>query len=297
MQRLDRFSRQREFISLENQKKLLKARVLIAGCGAGSSAIQSLVRAGVGVKGSIVLADPDIVAIENLNRQDYLERDIGRNKAEALAGRIRSIDSEAQVRAVRQGVTIENVKELVENADVIVDMIDITSPDIMLALHMEAERQGRPLVTGFDIGYTVRIYVFDYRDKDTLTVREFLGLPENMRYQDLNDFHSLAIAAQFVLGALEKRFVDIEDARDYYNAFFKEHVAKLLKKLPEEMKPVIRELIRRKIDYMPQIGFAASQLGVLLSLIVSRLILKDSLRVAPDYTEINLLELIQKTTD
>ena len=70
-------------IGEEGQEKLLKAKVVVVGCGGlGSIAAVYLAASGIG---SIHLVDFDVVDASNLHRQVfYTTKDIGRSKAEVL---------------------------------------------------------------------------------------------------------------------------------------------------------------------------------------------------------------------
>jgi adenylyltransferase/sulfurtransferase len=68
------------------QARLSSARVLCIGAGGIISFIApTLARKGIG---GLILLDNDIVEISNLNRQRFYERDIGKNKALALAANL-----------------------------------------------------------------------------------------------------------------------------------------------------------------------------------------------------------------
>ena len=64
-------------------KKIMNSSICIIGCGGlGTTTAQYLAMTGIG---RIHLIDFDKVEISNLNRQlSYLEKDIGKNKAEIL---------------------------------------------------------------------------------------------------------------------------------------------------------------------------------------------------------------------
>src|SRR4051812_22610282 len=81
-----RFSRHEEFVSATEQDKLATARILLAGCGAGSTLAPNLARIGYAtrVPGTLIFADPDVVDITNLNRQFFAESAVGSNKAQSL---------------------------------------------------------------------------------------------------------------------------------------------------------------------------------------------------------------------
>jgi hypothetical protein len=73
----------------------LASRVVLIGCGAlGSWMAEFIARAGAT---SIFLSDPATISGGLLVRQNYLECDVGREKAEALAHRLRQISDRLQV--------------------------------------------------------------------------------------------------------------------------------------------------------------------------------------------------------
>ncbi|MFC7511740.1 HesA/MoeB/ThiF family protein [Streptomyces thermocarboxydus] len=72
------------------QERLRNATVLVAGCGStGGAVVEPLARLGTG---RFVLAEPGEYELNNLNRQSATHKDIGRNKAEVAAERIRSVN-------------------------------------------------------------------------------------------------------------------------------------------------------------------------------------------------------------
>ena len=78
---MDRYSRQILYknIGAAGQEKILGSTVCIIGVGAiGSVAVELLARAGIG---RIVLIDRDFVELNNLQRQAFDEKDVGKAKA------------------------------------------------------------------------------------------------------------------------------------------------------------------------------------------------------------------------
>jgi adenylyltransferase/sulfurtransferase len=105
------------------QAKLRQATALVVGCGAlGTVAADSLCRAGVG---RIVLVDRDVVEATNLQRQTlYVETDVGRPKVEAAAERLAATDSSTDITPLAIDLVGDNVRDLVEAADVVLDGTD-----------------------------------------------------------------------------------------------------------------------------------------------------------------------------
>lgn len=97
--------------------------VIIGGGGLGSNSANLLVRMGVG---SIDIVDDDTVDITNLHRTSlFTEKDLGKSKAAVLQEKLRTINTEVQVKGINQKVTRGTIKALVKNADVVLDGTDI----------------------------------------------------------------------------------------------------------------------------------------------------------------------------
>ncbi len=146
-------------LSREDQGALRAVRVLVAGCGSiGGAPVVPLVRLGVE---RFVLCEPGDYELNNLNRQAADMGDIGRNKAEVQADRARAINPEVEALVEPDGVTEDNVDWLVGTTDVIIDGVDVTEPAGIAAkraLHDEAWRQRRLVISGLDLGGTQVVY-------------------------------------------------------------------------------------------------------------------------------------------
>jgi molybdopterin/thiamine biosynthesis adenylyltransferase len=124
---LARYSRQMLFAPLgrEGQERLLRARVVLVGCGAlGSVSADSLVRAGVG---QLRIVDRDFLELNNLQRQVLFdEHDVAANlpKAEAAARKLRAVNSRVNVEAVIADLNADNAESLCERADLVLDGTD-----------------------------------------------------------------------------------------------------------------------------------------------------------------------------
>lgn len=122
-----RYDRQIRFggIGEEGQRRLRQSRVLVVGLGAlGSTSAEMLARAGVG---QLRLVDRDWLELSNLQRQSlYCEADVSEQlpKAIAAARRLGEINSEVQHEPLVVDVTPGNIRQLVEQVDLIIDATD-----------------------------------------------------------------------------------------------------------------------------------------------------------------------------
>ena len=122
---LERYDRQLRIseLGVEGQLKLKNSRVLVVGVGGlGGAAATYLAAAGVG---HLRIVDDGRLELNNLNRQiPYFEKDIGRPKAEALAERLRLLNSDIVIEAIPKKITSDNVDELLRRVDVVIDGLD-----------------------------------------------------------------------------------------------------------------------------------------------------------------------------
>jgi hypothetical protein len=146
------------------QEVLRTSHVLIAGCGSiGGAAAEPLARLGLQ---HFTLADPGDYEVNNLNRQNATLADMGRNKAEVAAERIKAINPACEVRVFPDGVTAEALADITARCSVIVDGVDVTTMSGMRAkylLHEQAARLRLPLFTGWDMAGAQYLRYYDYR--------------------------------------------------------------------------------------------------------------------------------------
>ena len=131
-------------------RRLGAAHILVAGLGGvGSFAAEALARAGVG---RLTLADHDVVAGSNLNRQLVaLGSTLGRPKAEVMAERIRDINPDCQVTLIQRFLGPEDMAPLLgPGFDQVVDAIDSLGSKVELIA--TALRQGVPIASSMGAG-------------------------------------------------------------------------------------------------------------------------------------------------
>lgn len=124
---MERYEKQILFeeIGIEGQKKLLKKKVIIIGCGAlGTVIANNLVRSGIGY---IKIVDRDYIELSNLQRQMLFdEDDINNNlpKAVAAKNKLEKINSSITIESIIDDVNSKNIDDLCQGMDVILDATD-----------------------------------------------------------------------------------------------------------------------------------------------------------------------------
>jgi sulfur carrier protein ThiS adenylyltransferase len=101
---------------------LLKKTVAVAGCGGlGSNAAVALVRVGIG---KLIIVDPDVVELSNLNRQYFFIDDVGKKKTDAIAVHLKAINPQLNLVTHFIELTTGNVPELFKEADLLIEAFD-----------------------------------------------------------------------------------------------------------------------------------------------------------------------------
>ena len=174
-------TRNAKYISPEIQEKIRSTRLLIAGCGIGSSVAEVAVRTGFE---KICLADGDRVELHNLNRQNFTALDVGLPKVTGLAKRLKSIRSDLHIQEYEGWIGTENVAAMVEKADLIIDTIDFLSLRAIVALHDECLRQKKPVLSALNVGWGAALLYFP--PDTSYPFRRLFGLPEGEIGEDLS---------------------------------------------------------------------------------------------------------------
>ena len=136
----DQFIRTRLLIGDEPLERLAAAKVAVFGVGGvGGFCVEALARAGVG---TLHLYDDDTVSESNLNRQiAALRSTIGRPKAEVVAARVKDINPDCEVKAIRMFYLPQNADQVdLSQYDYVVDCIDTVAAKLELVSRCTALR-------------------------------------------------------------------------------------------------------------------------------------------------------------
>lgn len=138
----ERFNRVELLVGTDAMTRIANARVIIFGVGGvGSWATESLVRSGIG---HLTLVDFDRVEVTNINRQLPATTDtIDMIKADVMADRLKSINPDCDIVAIREFYTDETAQNFdLEQYDYVIDAIDSLRDKALLIIN--ATRCRRP---------------------------------------------------------------------------------------------------------------------------------------------------------
>jgi len=122
---LERYDRQMLISDLgsEGQRKLKASKVVVAGIG-GLGCLSSLYLAAAGI-GKMILVDKGKFKLSDLNRQILCwQRDIGRFKTDVAKEKLEALNPKVKVEVLVTEITKTNVRDVVADADVVVDGLD-----------------------------------------------------------------------------------------------------------------------------------------------------------------------------
>lgn len=147
----------------EGQKRLKRSRALVIGAGGlGSPVLLYLAAAGVG---HLTIVDFDRVELSNLQRQVlFTEADLGKPKAETAADRLRRLNPQIEIRPVVAPFSRENARELIRQADLVIDGTD-NFPTRYLS-NDACVLEGKPLIYGSIYRFEGQVSVFNLARKD-----------------------------------------------------------------------------------------------------------------------------------
>lgn len=187
-----RYSRQifMEEVSIEGQRKINAAKVLIIGAGGlGSPVIQYLAAAGVGKLGVV---DFDDLEIHNLNRQViHQEKFIGKPKVESARNFIAEFNTSIEFIPIHEKLDAINIQDIFEGYNLIVDCSD--NFDTRYLINDFCVKFKIPLVYGSIFSFEGQVAIFNYKGSKSL--RDLF--PEAPKDEDIQNCDQFG-----VLGAL-----------------------------------------------------------------------------------------------
>jgi molybdopterin/thiamine biosynthesis adenylyltransferase len=171
-------------------------RVLIAGAGLGSVIAECALRLGFE---NICIIDGDRTEATNLNRQNYLQSDINRPKAEAINERLLFVNSNAKIQSHSIYLDEINMHHYIQNCDIAINTMDFDS-NAPFDFDRECVRRKIPVIHPMNLGWAGCAFVItdkstqleelkiNAEDRIELAIVEYLlkNLPENSNYEWLH---------------------------------------------------------------------------------------------------------------
>jgi hypothetical protein len=224
------FGRNFPLVNAEEQQRIENLKIAIIGLGALSFAAEYLARLGVQ---NFVLIDGDEIGPENINHQDHVLVDVGKNKAQALSEYLVKVNPETKVTALPTFLHEQNFEEIWNNylsdAGVVIDGIDPV-PGIIISkkLAQKCMEQRVKYIYPLDIGNGALIIS---------TAEKFLNLLEGDE------------PLEMLMKMIQKVGIAI----------------------PTRVEAILEKLMKRELEYYPQTVVAAATASIITASIVLQL--------------------------
>lgn len=153
------FSRNVGWLTEDEQQLLRKKRVAIAGMGGvGGAHLLTLARLGIE---KFTIADFDVFELANFNRQTGAGvSSLNRAKVDVLAGMLKDINPECDLRVFNQGVSSENLGEFLNDVDLYVDGLDFFAFEARERVFANCHQKGIPAITVAPLGLSAALLNF-----------------------------------------------------------------------------------------------------------------------------------------
>ena len=145
----DRYSRNRIYLTTEEQEIIKNSPLILGGSGIGSVIAECALRLGFE---NITIIDGDHVEESNLNRQNYTENDINVDKTEAIKDRLLAINSKAKITVHNTFLTVDNVEEYIKGHKIAINALDFTT-DVPLVFDKVCQENNIPVLHPYNLGW------------------------------------------------------------------------------------------------------------------------------------------------
>jgi len=152
-----RYSRNRIYLTEEEQEKIKDIPILLGGAGIGSVIAECALRFGFE---NITIVDGDTVELTNLNRQNYIEGDIAVSKTEAISKRLLSINPKANIKTRDCFITEDNIESIIEGHEIAINALDFTT-DIPLSFDNLCREKNIPVLHPYNLGWGALVAVIN----------------------------------------------------------------------------------------------------------------------------------------
>lgn len=163
------YERNRIYISPENQHKIRRRRIFIAGSGLGSVIAECILRLGFE---NMYLIDGDVIEASNLNRQNYTMQDLGKPKVSVLKERLLSINPGAIIECSNRFIDNESmISKILHEGDIAINAIDFNShiPFLFDKMCMNLKM---PVIHPYNLGWAGCCFVVTKESEDMTFIQD-----------------------------------------------------------------------------------------------------------------------------
>lgn len=174
------FSRNIGWINKEEQEKISKAKIAIAGMGGvGGQYLVSLSRMGFQ---NFKIADFDIFEEHNFNRQyGATISTIDKEKSDVMSDIAKNINPNSIIKNYDQGITDKNIDDFLENIDIYIDGLDFFVLDVREKIFKKCKDLSIPAITVAPIGMGGSMLFFD---NTSMSFNEYFNFPKKATLEE-----------------------------------------------------------------------------------------------------------------
>ena len=199
---IERFSRQLilKSVGAKGQKKIISSKILIVGIGGlGCPAAENLVRAGVGTLGII---DNDIVNLSNIHRQSLFDStDVKKQKVSVAAKKLKKINQQTKIITYKVRLNENNIKKIIKNYEIIIDGSDNFKTKFLVNDYCMKFK--KKLITGAISKFDGHVFTFDFKDKNTASLKNFYQEKEISDDELSCEFEGVIGTTASIIGAIQ----------------------------------------------------------------------------------------------
>lgn len=152
---VERYSRNRLYMTVEEQETIAKCKLILGGSGLGSIIAECALRLGFE---DICIIDGDTVELSNLNRQNYVYSDIGLYKSQVLYHRLKDINPNANITYITKFIDANNIGQFLDGASIAINALDFTS-DIPFLFDKYCVDHNIPVLHPYNLGWAAFVTV------------------------------------------------------------------------------------------------------------------------------------------
>ena len=219
---------------------------------------------------NFILLDGDIVDVHNLNRQFFFVDQIGKYKAESLKENILKINPSSHIEAGTELLTSQNAPIYVSKSDIVLDTIDFLDLPAIVALHDEAHRQSKPVISSFSAGFGAAVISFPPSNRPNSWIRDIF---------DVNKTGDIGKVSYV----------------ERYQKLFKSLAPGLDPQVLEVMGKVFREMADGRVCPAPQVSVGAEMVAALCVSACLRILENKKMTLGPKMIVVNLIEALQSS--
>lgn len=179
------YSRNRLYVSGDEQDLIKKIPVILAGSGIGSNIAECALRFGFE---NLTIVDGDCVEVSNLNRQNYTYEDVSKYKTESLFKRLKHINPNAEIKFITDFISDDNLDDLLSEQVIAINALDFTT-DIPVKFDNLCQKKGITVLHPYNLGWGGLV---------TVITSETLGLESLSKEDNINELVFVDYVAKYL---------------------------------------------------------------------------------------------------